>query len=71
MVFSKIENAFKVCQLHLDSLDRNDPNVIEIENYLVAGLLVAGLVVLIVSEYETFIEDLFSKRADMCRDSHI
>ena len=66
MVFSKIENALNVCKSHLDSLDRNDPKIIEIENYLVAGL-----VILIVSEYETLIEDLFSTRADMCGDSHV
>ena len=54
------------CSKHLNSLDRSDPDVVEIESYIVAGM-----VILIVSEYEVEIERMFSDRADRCGDGHV
>lgn len=66
MPFLKIESALNTCKLHLDSLDKSDPNRVEIEFYLVSGL-----VILIVSEYEELIERMFTERADRCGDKHV
>ncbi|MBN3194341.1 HEPN domain-containing protein [Pectobacterium versatile] len=46
----------------LDPMNLKDK---ELETYLVAGL-----VVLIVSEYEEYLESIFSKRAELCGDLH-
>lgn len=65
MYSQRIESAFLVCEKHLSTLDAADMLSKEIETYIVAGL-----VVLIVSEYEEHLEALFSRRAEMCGDSH-
>jgi hypothetical protein len=66
MIFYKrIENAIETCRLHVSKLDPTNIQDKELETYLVAGL-----VVLIVSEYENYLESVFSKRADVCGDYH-
>jgi hypothetical protein len=66
MPFLKIESAIDVCKLHLDSIDKNDPNLVEIETYIVSSLIL-----LIVSEYEELIENIFSERGYKCKDNHV
>ena len=66
MTFQRIDNAFAVCEQYLQKIDRSDPSLLEVETYFVSAL-----VVLIVSEYETLIEDYFVKRADQCGDTHV
>jgi hypothetical protein len=66
MPFLKIENAINICKSHLDSIDENTPNLDEIKIYIVAGLIL-----LIVSEYEDLIEKLFSERAEQCGDNYV
>jgi len=65
MIHQRIENALTTCQKHVMGLDPTDVNHMEMQTYLVAGL-----VVLIVSEYEEYLEELFVKRAEMCGDLH-
>jgi hypothetical protein len=65
MIHQRIENALTTCQKHVKDLDPTDVNHMEMQTYLVAGL-----VVLIVSEYEEYLEELFIKRAEMCGDLH-
>lgn len=55
-----------MCQEHLNTLDSNNPNIAELESYIVAGVIL-----LIVSEYEQLIEDLFVQRAHFCGDSYV
>ena len=66
MPFAKIDNAINVCKSHLDSIDKNDPYLIEIETYIVSALIL-----LIISEYEELIENIFAERANLCRDNHV
>jgi hypothetical protein len=66
MNFSRIESAFQTCEKHLSTLDSGDPVTIEIE----AGL-VSYLILLIVSEYEQFIEATFVHRANKAGDPHL
>lgn len=64
-IYQRIENAIDTCKRHVSQLDPTNLKDKELETYLVAGL-----VVLIVSEYEEYIESIFSKRADRCGDPH-
>ena len=66
MAFVRIEDAFATCDAYLRAHDRNDPRRPEIEAYFVAYI-----VVLIVSEYEDLLLNLFSERVDQCRDTHV
>lgn len=66
MPFARIENAKNMCKSHLDSIDINNPNLIEIETYIVSALIL-----IIVSEYEDLIERLFVERATKCGDNHV
>lgn len=63
--YQRIDNAIETCRQHVNQLDATNVKDKELETYLVAGL-----VVLIVSEYEEYLESLFSKRADLCGDLH-
>lgn len=63
--YQRIDNAIEICRQHISSLDPTNIKDKELETYLVAGL-----VVLIVSEYEDYLESVFSKRADLCGDEH-
>lgn len=65
MHYERIENALDVCNEHVKNLDPSNLKDKELETYLVSGL-----VVLIVSEYEEYLEQLFGKRADRCGDQH-
>jgi len=65
MFFQRIEAAIKTCENHIKKLDPTNIDDKELETYLVAGL-----VVLIISEYEEHLESLFVKRADQCGDNH-
>lgn len=63
--YQRIDNAIETCRQHVSGLDPTNIKNKELETYLVAGL-----VVLIVSEYEDYLESVFSKRADLCGDEH-
>lgn len=65
MYYQRIESALKTCEIHINQLDPTNLADKELETYLVAGL-----VVLIVSEYEDYLESLFVKRAEKCGDAH-
>jgi hypothetical protein len=65
MPYLRIENALSIASEHIRRLDPDDIVGQELETYLVAGL-----VVLIVSEYEEYLELLFVRRAESCGDSH-
>ncbi|MBW3166319.1 HEPN domain-containing protein [Ferrimonas balearica] len=65
MIHKRIENALKHCKEHISNLDPSDIGHQELETYLVGGL-----VVLIVSEYEEYLESVFVKRAELCGDPH-
>lgn len=65
MHFQRIDNALEICSEHVRSLDPTNIKDKELETFLVAGLIV-----LIVSEYEEYLESLFSRRAEMCGDTH-
>lgn len=65
MHYQRIENAIDVCAAHVRNLDPTNLKDKELETYLVGGL-----VVLIVSEYEEYLELLFFKRAEKCGDAH-
>lgn len=65
MFYQRIENAIEICNNHVSSLDPTNIKDKELETYLVAGL-----VVLIVSEYEDYLESIFVKRAEQCGDVH-
>ena len=62
-VYQRIDNAVELCRQHIQRLDPASIEDKEVETYLVAGL-----VVLIVSEYEEYLEAVFFKRADGCGD---
>lgn len=64
-LYQRIDNAIDTCKQHVSGLDPTNLKDKELETYLVAGL-----VVLIVSEYEDYLEFVFSKRADLCGDAH-
>lgn len=67
MDFPRIDSALETCRRHLDSLNETDTALAaELENHLVAAMTV-----LIVSEYEVFIEELFGKRGDRCGDTPV
>ena len=66
MFYQRIENAIAVCSEHISSFDPTNMKDKELETYLVAGL-----VVLIVSEYEDHLESVFVKRAEQCGDEHV
>ncbi|MEI6545078.1 MAG: HEPN domain-containing protein [Methylococcales bacterium] len=63
--YQRIENALDICSEHVHGLDPTNIKDKELETFLVAGLIV-----LIVSEYEEYLEFLFFKKADMCGDIH-
>jgi len=63
--YQRIDNAIETCRQHVSGLDPTSIKDKELETYLVAGL-----VVLIVSEYENYLESVFAKRADRCGDEH-
>jgi hypothetical protein len=65
MHYQRIENAIDICAAHVRSLDSTNLRDKELETFLVAGLIV-----LIVSEYEEYLELLFFKRAEKCGDAH-
>ena len=54
MFYQRIENAIDICSEHVSHLDPTNIKDKELETYLVAGL-----VVLIVSEYEDHLESVF------------
>jgi hypothetical protein len=64
--FPRIDSALASCEQHLASLDSANPITIEIESGLVSYL-----VLVIVSEYEQFIETVFVQRANMVGDMHL
>jgi hypothetical protein len=64
-LYQRIDNAIETCKQHVSLLDPTNLKDKELETYLVAGL-----VVLIVSEYEEHLESIFAKRADLCGDVH-
>jgi len=67
MEFPRIDSALETCRRHLDSLNETDVGLaVELENHLVAAMTV-----LIVSECEVFIEELFGKRGDRCGDTPV
>jgi len=67
MEFPRIDSAIETCRRHLASLNKTDAaDTVELESHLVAAMTV-----LIVSEYETFIEGSFGQRGDRCGDPHV
>lgn len=64
--FGEIENAILQSEVCLASLTIQEPQRTEVE-----AIIVAGLVVKIVSEYEQLIERIFVERAGMAGDLHI
>jgi hypothetical protein len=66
MPYQRIENALKICDNHIKTLDATNMENKELETYLVGGL-----VILIVSEYEEYLESVFIKRAEACGDTHV
>jgi len=55
-----------MCRKHLDKIPDSDLTKPEVESRLLAGL-----VLLIVSEYEVLIADLFKQRVAKCGDPHV
>lgn len=66
MIFQRIENALNLSKTHLKEMDEADFSTKEVEIYLVSGL-----VMLIVSEYEEYLESVFKKRAEYCGDNYV
>lgn len=66
MPFARIESAINLCDKHICQLDESNIDNMEVQTYLVSGLIL-----LIVSEYEVYLEDLFAKRAAMCGDTYV
>ena len=67
MEFPRIASALVTCRKHIASLNDADAAVaVEIESHLVAAMTL-----LIVSEYEAFIEGAFCRRAERCGDLHV
>lgn len=65
MFYQRIENAISICDGHIQGLDPTNMQDKEVETFLVAGLIL-----LIVSEYEEHLESVFVKRAELCGDLH-
>lgn len=65
MYYQRIDNALEICSEHVNRLDSTNIKDKELETFLVAGLIV-----LIVSEYEEYLESLFCRRAETCGDNH-
>jgi len=63
MHYQRIESAISICENHIDNLDPDDIAQKEVETYIVSGL-----VTLIVSEYEEYLESTFCLRAEQCGD---
>ena len=66
MQFLKIESSLNTCKTHLDPLDKSNAITAELE-----AVMVASLVLLIVSEYEVLIENMFAERVMRCGDIHV
>lgn len=66
MIFLNINNAFSTTETFINSLNQEDINHLEIQTHIVSGL-----VLLVVSEYETHFEHLFNQRASKCRDTYV
>lgn len=66
MPFTRIQLAIDNCERCLGSLDDANEGKIAIETYLTASLAI-----MIISEYERLIADLFCKRADQCGDGEV
>jgi len=64
--FPRIDAALGACGKQIAALDPADADSLEIET----GLL-SHLIVLVVSEYEVFLEGAFGIRADRCGDPHV
>lgn len=64
MYYQRIEDALSTCDEHIKQLDPTSIKDKQLEIYLVSGL-----VTLIVSEYEEYLEQLFIKRAEQCGDA--
>jgi len=65
MLYQRIENAISICDEHIKGLDPTCMQDKELETFLVAGLIL-----LIVSEYEDYLESIFVKRAELCGDPY-
>lgn len=65
MLYDRIENAIDICNNHVKTLDPTNIKDKELESYLVSSLII-----LIVSEYEEYLEKVFIKRAEKCGDQH-
>ena len=65
MQYQRIDSAINTCDVHISMFDPSNIAEKEIESYLVAGL-----VTLIVSEYEEYLEKAFALRADQCGDQY-
>ncbi len=63
MFYQRIENALDICENHIQTLDPTDIKDKELETFIVSGLII-----LIVSEYEEYLESIFVKRAETCGD---
>lgn len=63
MPYGRIDSAIAICDQHIKKFDPESISDKEVETYLVSGL-----VTLIISEYEEYLETLFSTRADRCGD---
>jgi hypothetical protein len=67
MELRRIDSALRTCEEHLASLNESQEALrVEVETHLVAAMTL-----LIVSEYEIFIESSFSQRAGRCGDSYV
>ncbi|HUT74438.1 MAG TPA: HEPN domain-containing protein [Armatimonadota bacterium] len=66
MIFTAIQDSLETCRVHLDTVPISDLTRPELESRLVASL-----VLLIVSEYEVLIENLFNQRVAACGDAHV
>jgi hypothetical protein len=63
MKFTRIDNAFEVCEKHLDATSSHASEV--------ASFLVGYLTVIIIAEYEMKLEAILNKRAERPGDVHI
>ncbi len=66
MPFQRIEDALNICEQHLGAVSDENPGRPEVESYLLAGV-----VLLIVSEYEELLESIFAERALECKDKQV
>lgn len=60
-IFTKIDDAFNVCDNYLSQMIDIDTNELQV-------FLTRSLTILIVSEYEEYLEKLFNDRAKSCGD---